>query len=239
MLEFQHGRGIVQRYLSLLRPNMLFDRIDDAGLMKTLTCLNAQVIACEKGKTIFRQGDAPRFFGMVLSGGVHAVSNDAYGNHSVMWSIGAGELFAETYVSAGVNALPVDFVAAQDGMVLILEYSRVITGCRNNGCLAHSYLVTNLMRSIARKNLTLTRKLSIVTRRTTREKLLAYFSMQQERTGQRRFTISFDRQTLADYLGVERSAMCAELSRMKKDGLINYNKNEFEMLEKPLEDRYG
>ena len=86
----------MQQYLPFLRQSLLFDRIDDEGLIKTLVCLNAQIVACEKGKVIFHQGDEPRFFAVVLKGCVHALSNDALGNHSVLWSISPGELFAET-----------------------------------------------------------------------------------------------------------------------------------------------
>ncbi|MBR4040384.1 MAG: Crp/Fnr family transcriptional regulator [Clostridia bacterium] len=220
----------MQQYLPYLRQSLLFERIDDEGLVKTLNCLNAQIIACEKGKVILHQGDEPRHFGVVLCGSVNVVASDSYGNHSVMWSITQGDLFGETYVSAGVDSFPASFVAAQDSMVLILEYARVITGCRNNGCLAHSYLVTNLIRSIGKKNLTLTQKLEFVTQRTTRDKLMAYLRAQQKQAKSHRFVIPYDRQTLADYLGVERSAMSAELSRMKRDGLIHYRKNEFEIL---------
>ncbi len=220
----------MQEYLPFIRQSLLFERIDEEDLIKTLNCLNAQIITCEKGKVIFYQGDAPRYFGVVLCGSVNVVASDSYGNHSVMWSIAQGELFGETYVSAGVDSFPASFVAAQDSLVLILEYARVITGCRNNGCLAHSYMVTNLIKSIGKKNLTLTQKLGFVTQRTTRDKLLAYLHAQQKLAKNHKFAIPYDRQTLADYLGVERSAMSAELSRMKKDGLINYRKNEFEIL---------
>ena len=221
----------MQQYLPYLRHSLLFERIDDEGLVKTLNCLNAQIIACEKGKVIFRQGDQPRHFGVVLCGGVNVVTSESRGNHSVMWSIAQGELFGETYVSAGVDSFPSSFVAAQDSVVLILEYVRVITGCRNNGCLAHSYMVTNLIKSVAKKNLTLTQKLEFVTQRTTRDKLMAYLRAQRKQAQSNRFAIPYDRQTLADYLGVERSAMSAELSRMRKDGLIDYRKNSFEILD--------
>lgn len=220
----------MRQYLPLFHQSLLFKRIDDEGIIKTMTCLNAQVIPCEKGKIIFHQGDTPRFFGIVLRGCIHALSDDSVGNHHVLWSIAEGELFAETYAAAGVQSLPADFVAAQDSLVVILDYSRVITGCRNNGCLAHSYMVTNLLCSIASKNHMLTKKLNIITQRTTREKLLAYFSSQAEQAGTQRFAIPFDRQALADYLGVDRSAMSAELSKMKQDGIIDYRKNEFELL---------
>ena len=220
----------MREYLPLLRQSLLFERIDEEGLIKTLTCLNAKFAAYEKGTVIFDQGAAPRFFGVVLRGSVHVIAGDQRGNHSVMWSVGEGKLFGETYASAGVDAFPAGFIAAEDCLVLILEYMRVITGCLNNGCLAHSYMVTNLIKSIGQKNLLLTQKLEFMTQRTTRDKLMAYLRAQQQEEGNARFTIPFDRQTLADYLGVERSAMSAELSRMKKDGLIDYRKNEFEIL---------
>lgn len=220
----------MQQYLSELRQCLLFERIDDEGLIKTLTCLNAQITPCEKGKIILRQGDKPNFFGVVVRGSVQVIASDAFGNHSVLWAVEQGELFGEIYASAGVECNPVSFVAAQDSLVLILEYERVIRGCLNNGCLAHSYMVTNLIRSIGRKNLVLTQKLEFVTQRTTRDKLMAYLRAQHKEAKADRFVIPYDRQTLADYLGVERSAMSAELSKMKKDGLIDYTRNEFEIL---------
>lgn len=220
----------MQQYLSDIRQCLLFERIDDEELTKTLTCLNVQLIPCEKWKVVLHQGDKPNYFGVVVQGGVQVIASDSFGNHSVLWSIGPGELFGETYASAGVEGYPASFVAVQDSLVMVLEYERVIRGCLNNGCIAHSYMVTNLLKSIGRKNLLLTQKLEFVSQRTTRDKLMAYLRAQRKEANKERFTIPYDRQTLADYLGVERSAMSAELSKMKKDGLINYKKNEFEIL---------
>ena len=192
--------------------------------------MNVQIVPCEKGKVIFHQGDTPKYFGVVLSGGVHVTVTHSSGEQSVIGAVDAGDLFAETCVCAGEKTLPSSFVAARDSVVMILDHARVITGCRNNGCLAHSLLVTNLMRSIACKNLMLAQKLSIVAQRTTRGKLMSYLEAQKKQSASGFFAIPFDRQTLADYLGVDRSAMCAELSRMKKDGLIDFRKNEFIIL---------
>ena len=219
----------MREYMSQIRQCQLFDRIDEEGLIKTLNCLNVQVVACEKGKVIFHQGDEPKYFGVVLSGVVHVMVNHSSGYQTLIGAVEAGDLFAETCACACEDALPTDFVAAQDSLVMILDHARVITGCRNNGCLAHSLLVTNLMRSIARKNLMLAQKLGVVTRRTTRDKLIAYLHGQQKLADSVRFTIPFDRQALADYLGVDRSAMSAELGKMKKEGMIDFRKNEFEI----------
>ena len=220
----------MQQYMTLIRQCRLFDRIDEADLLKTLNCLNVQVMACEKGKVIFHQGDAPKFFGVVLSGAVHTIIHYANGEKSLIGAIDAGDLFAETCACAGEETLPTSFVAAADSIVMILDHARVITGCRNNGCLAHSLLVTNLMRSIAIKNLMLAQKLSIVTQRTTREKLMSYLLLKQEQEGTSRFSIPFDRQALADYLGVDRSALSAEIGKLKREGVIDCQKNEFEIL---------
>ena len=220
----------MKEYLPLMRRNLLFDRIDEEDLIKTLTCLNMQIMQCEKGKVILHQGDTPRYFGVLLTGRIHIAVDDTNGSRTLIGSVEEGDLFAETCAYAGEDTLPASFIAAQDCVVFLLDHMRVITGCRSNGCLAHSLLVTNLMRSIARKNLTLAQKLGIVTQRTTRDKLMNYLYLQRKKSGSSRFTIPYDRQMLADYLGVDRSAMSAELSRMKKDGLINFKRNEFEIL---------
>ena len=221
----------MKEYLTQISQCPLFDRIESEDLIKTLNCLNAQIMRCEKGKVIFRQGDKPRYFGAVLSGSVQVMDSDPSGNQNVLWYIGKGELFAETYAGANVDELPASFVAAQESLIMVLDFNRVINGCRNNGCLAHSRMITNLMRSMAAKNLLLNEKLEFVTRRTTREKLMAYLRAQQRRAQSSRFTIPLDRQSLADYLVADRSAMCAQLSLMKKEGLIDYRKNEFEILD--------
>ena len=223
----------MREYMTQIRQCLLFERIDDEDLLKTLNCLKAQILTCEKGKVIFHQGDQPKYFGVLLSGSIHVTVNHLSGEQSIIGPIDVGDLFCETCVCAGEETIPSSFIAACDSVVMILDHARVITGCRNNGCLAHSLLVTNLMRSIARKNLILTQKLSIVTQRTTRDKLMGYLEIQRKQAGSDRFTIPFDRQTLADYLGVDRSALSAEISKLKKLNVIDCRKNEFEILPQP------
>lgn len=225
----------MKEFLTQFRQCALFDRIDDEGLLKTMNCLNVQVMSYEKGRVIFHQGDAAKYFGVVLRGSIHVVKNHSNGSHTLVGAVDEGDLFAESCVCAGEALLPASFIAAKDSLIAVFDHVRVINGCRNNGCLAHSMLVVNLMRSIARKNLTLSQKLGIVTQRTTRDKLMSYLNAQNKQESSDWFAIPFDRQALADYLGVDRSAMSAELSNMKKDGLIDYRKNEFLILDRPKE----
>ena len=223
----------MKQYISMLEDVQLFARIDKEDLLRSLTCLRAQVVSVCQGQVILRQGDPALRFGVVLSGSAYVMTGDEQGNHNIVAVIQGKEVFGETFACAQIPALPVSVVAAEDGLVLLLEHERVITGCRN-GCMAHSCLVTNLMRVIAQKNLKINQKMNIVTRKTTREKLMAFLLEQKKQAGTSVFRIPFDRQDLADYLGVERSAMSAELSRMKRDGLIDYRKSEFEIL-RPLD----
>ncbi|MBR5287964.1 MAG: Crp/Fnr family transcriptional regulator [Clostridia bacterium] len=219
----------MQQYLTQFSHILLFEHIPQADLLRSLNCLNAQVIHFEKGNIILHQGEPARFIGIILDGSVNIISSDISGNHTLVTHLQHGNLFAETFACAELDSIPASVIAAEDSVIMLLEYKRVITGCRN-GCMAHSLLVTNLMRSIARKNLRLSQKLSILSRRSTRSKLIAYLSTEKQKSGTSRFMIPYDRQELADFLCVERSAMSAELSKMKKEGIISFRKNEFELL---------
>ena len=128
-------------------------------------------------------------------------------------------LEGEAFACAGLETLPVSAFAVQNSTVLLLDCRRVMTGCGHD-CLFHSRLVYNLLQGIAQKNLALTEKIRFMSRKTTREKLMEFLLDQAKRHDSAEFTIPYDRQALADYLGVERSAMSAEIGKLRKDGLI-------------------
>ena len=218
----------MKEYLPLLLRCPLFECIHPDALLRMLSCLQAQRQQMSKGSIILHQGDAAGTFGVLLSGSAHIIHDDSSGSHSVIAHIAATEMFAEAIVCAGNAAMPFHVVAAEDCTVILLNHSRVMQGCRR-GCMAHSQLVTALLRIISQKNLLLSQKLQIVMQRTTREKLMAYLMAQSQRAGSPRFTIPFDRQALADYLGVERSAMSTELNRLKKEGWVDFHRNDFDL----------
>jgi len=194
-----------------------------------LHCLNARKRSVEKDALLFREGDLADTAGVVLSGAVRVLREDYYGNRTVLGQLEPGELFGETFACAGVSALPVSVAAVQPSEVLLLDVRRVLTVC-SHACTFHSRLIRNLVQAVAQKNLFLNQKLDITGRRTTREKLMAYLLRQAKEAGSPSFTIPFDRQALADYLGVERSAMSAELSAMQKEGILKTQRSRFELL---------
>ena len=209
----------MEAYYEILSRCPLFAGISREEMPEILGCLDKRVAEIPKGDPVFLEGEPARFVGVVLSGGVQIVRDDYYGRRSVLTVVSPGELLAEAFVCTGVDALPVSAFALQSSTVLLLDCRRVMTGCGHD-CLFHSRLVLNLLQGIARKNLALTEKIRCMSRKTTREKLMEFLLDQAKRHGSAEFTIPYDRQALADYLGVERSAMSAEIGKLKKAGWI-------------------
>lgn len=225
----------MEQYLPQLSRCPLFARISENDILLALNLMGAKVVPFEKDAIILHQGMQPRSFGAILEGSAHVLSSDVSGNHTLVSALYPSDLFGEAFAFSGIPALPVSVVAASDCTVLLLDRSRMAAH-RQSEFPAHPILIANLLRIISSKNLLLSQKISILSQRTTRDKLTAYLLMQQKLAGSSHFTIPLDRQELADYLCVDRSAMSAEISKMKKAGLIACRKNEFEILSLHQED---
>lgn len=231
-LLFIQRKAKMNRYLPIISRSPLFKGIRDTETEAMLSCLNAQTRTYAKGDYLFRVGETTTTMGMVLDGSIRLEKEDYWGNRSILASLGAGQSFAEVYACEPGLALDVNVIAAQSTTVLFMDIQRITTTC-TSACEFHTRLIRNLLAVIARRTHVLTRKIEHTSKRTTREKLLSYLSEQAEQAKSNRFSIPFNRQELADYLSVDRSAMSAELSRMQADGIIAYEKNRFEIL-KPV-----
>ncbi len=216
----------MDRFFSILATCPLFFNIGEEDFAALLSCLNAKTRHYERGEMVFRAEDPATHVGIVAAGAVDVVQEDFWGNRVILTRLTQGDLFGEAFSCAGVEKLPVSVMAVEDTAILLVDYRRTITTC-SNACAFHTRLIFNMLRILASKNIALTRKIEFVTRRTTREKLLAYLSAQANEARRGEFTIPFDRQALAEYLAVDRSAMSAELSRMQREGLLTYEKNRF------------
>lgn len=186
-------------------------------------------MSVSKGQSVFREGDPATHVGMVLSGAVRMVREDFYGNRSIVAHIGPAELFGETYACAGIASLPISVVADEDSQVLLMDCRRITTSCCN-ACEFHNRMVFNLLRLVATKNLVFDQKIQVTSKRTTREKLMTYLLDQAKLQGGNIFTIPFDRQELADYLEVDRSGLSAEISKLRREGVLESEKNQFVLL---------
>ena len=209
-----------------LASTTLFEGSTPEEIGSMLNCLGMHTKAYEQGERIFHMGDTLSEIGLILEGQVRIESVDVWGNISVIGSRGRGMLFGEAYAAVPNEPLMVDVVAAQDCLIMFLNVPKVLTTC-SHACPNHSRTSTNLTRIIARQNLSLSQRIFFVTPKTIRGKVLAYLSDQAERANSNEFDIPFDRQQLANYLGVDRSALSAELSRMAKDGILATRRNHF------------
>ncbi len=193
-----------------------------------LGCLQATSREYDADEYIMKPGAMPSALGVVVSGTVWMVRDDYRGVRNILEVYRSGMVFGESAVFHGNMPSEIGYVAGEKTVVVFLAGWRISSPCAKV-CSCHRHLIENLLTVLANKNMGLTRKIEHLSCRTTREKLLSYLSEQANLAGTRIFTIPFDRQELADYLSVDRSAMSAELSRMKKDGLIDFDRSTFKV----------
>ena len=213
-------------YSTFLATTPLFKGSTPEEIEGMLGCLDARVKHYDAGAYIYRMGDTIQTVGLVLEGRVRMENVDTWGTVSVVGSDGPGQLFGEAYAAVPDEPLMINVIASEPSTIMFLNLSKVLTTC-SRACPNHSRTSTNMTSIIARRNLGLSRRILHAAPRTIRGKVLAYLSYESERSGSREFTIPYDRQQLADYLGVDRSALSAELSRMQKAGLIETKRSHF------------
>ncbi|MCI5898757.1 MAG: Crp/Fnr family transcriptional regulator [Hominisplanchenecus sp.] len=216
----------MKKYLKLLKRSKLFYGITEEEIASMLECLSATSQCYQKGEYVFRRGERISAVAMLLEGGVHIQKEDYWGNLSILNKISEGEIFGEVYAALGGEEILNNAVAVKPSVVLFLDMNRILTMCPSS-CRFHGQLIRNLLSVIASKNKMLTQKLEHMSRRTTREKLLSYLSEQSLRAGCASFDIPFNRQQLADFLSVDRSAMSGELCKMRDEGILSFEKNHF------------
>lgn len=214
--------------LKILENSRLFAGIRVDEIQPMLSCLQAVERKYPRGAYIFHTGEEVRALALLVRGTAHIQKEDFWGNRSLLASLGAGDIFAEAYAMPGSGAMRSDVVAVESCTVLLMDVERVLSRCTNS-CAFHARLTENLFALLAEKNRILARKVDYLAQRTTRQRLLAYLSEQAQRAGSAEFTIPFNRQQLADFLSVERSAMSAELSRMQAEGLLETERSHFRL----------
>ena len=203
--------------------------ISDDYLPAMLSCFGVTIKTYKKDEIIFPEGSPAKYLGIVLRGEAQMVQVDYYGNRSIMANLTPSEIFGESYACAELDAVPVDIIATENTEIMLIDVYKITRPCANS-CEFHKQMIFNLVKVVATKNLMFHQKIEVTSKRSTREKLMAYLTGMEKKTGERKFEIPFDRQELADYLEVERSGLSAEISKLKKEGIINSDKKYFELL---------
>ncbi len=216
----------MKNFIPVLLQNSLFAGVEEEELLPMLSCLQARSECFQKGAYIFRAGEQICGLSILVSGKLHIQKDDYWGNRSIISVVLPGELFGEAYAHPESGAILHDVVAVEESCVVYFDIRRVLTVCQNS-CQFHARLVQNLFYVISEKNKFLVQKLGHMSKRTTREKLLSYLSEQSKKQGSANIIIPFNRQQLADFLSVDRSAMSNELCKMRDEGLLSFEKNRF------------
>lgn len=219
----------MKKYFPVLRKCPLFSQIKEEHLLALLSCLGASVKSYSKKETVLAEGKPAKCIGIVLSGAVQMIQLDYYGNRSIVSNAEPSELFAESFACAEVASLPISVVATEPTEIMLIDCQRIIHSCQS-ACDFHQQMIYNLLKNVAGKNILFHQKIEITAKRSTREKLMTYLTLQAKKAGSQSFDIPFDRQELADYLEVERSGLSAEISKLRKEGVLNSEKKHFELL---------
>ena len=220
----------MKKYLKMLKQTQLFAGVGEDDIFAMLGCLQAKCVTYKKGEHIFRQGEHLSCIAIVADGSIHIQKHDYWGNRSIINIVDVGEMFGEAYAAPDSGALLYDIVAAKDSTVILFDVNKILTVC-SSACRFHAMVVKNLFFAISEKNRKLMQKLGHMAKRSTREKLISYLSEEAKRHNSGTFAIPFNRQQLADYLAVDRSAMSNELGKMRDDGLLMFDKNQFTLLQ--------
>lgn len=219
----------MKKYFNILRKCPLFNQIEDENLIALLGCLGAKIESFDKKYTVFAEGTPAKYIGIMLSGSAQIARMDYYGNRSILSGIEPSEIFAEAFACAEVRSLPVTVTANEPCEVMLIDCNHILHTCTNN-CGFHQQLIFNLMKDLASKMIMFQQKIEVTSKRSTREKLIAYLTLQAKKTNSESFDIPFDRQELADYLEVDRSGLSAEISKLRREGVIENHRNHFVLL---------
>lgn len=218
----------MEEYLNQLLAAPLFEKIRREDLIPMLTCLKCYTRTFRRGEFLFPYGEPLTCLGLVLSGSVHMIEEDVWGNKTILNVIKANGLFGESYVCGSNPAVHALFIAVENSTVLFLPFGRVIHAC-NMLCGFHHRLIENMVRLIADKNMQMMEKVEVLSQKSLREKILTYLSLQRAHSGTDYFEIPLSRTELAEYLCANRSALTRELAEMKKDGLLDFEKRTFRL----------
>lgn len=219
----------MQEYIPVLKKTVLFSGVQENEIESMLSCLQAKKYSFRKGEFVLTQGQRLDCIPILVRGKLHIQRDDFWGNRSIIHAVNPGDMFAESYAAPESGAVMNDVVAVEDSEVIFFDIKRILTVC-SASCRFHAAVVQNLVFAISERNRKLVQKISYLTKRTTREKLLAYLSDEARLQNSSSVSIPFNRQQLADFLSVERSAMSNELCKMRKEGLIEFHKNQFTLL---------
>lgn len=219
----------MKEYLNKLKFCQLFNNMTEDNILKALTCLKGNIKKYKKNDIIYLAGDEINNIGVVLSGSVSIIKDDIMGNRNILATMSESELFGETFVFSNIKYITVTIEAKENCEILFIQFKQLTNACPFK-CDFHNTLIQNMLYIISNKNILLYKKIEILSAKTTRLKLITYLNIEMKKNNSNTFTIPFSRDDLANYLNLDRSSVSRELSKMRNEGIIKFNKNKFKIL---------
>lgn len=218
--------------IDLLYKNPLFNNFDKTTLEIFINSIDHKILYLDKDETLFYECDFFPYLCLLLEGEIMLSKSDEYGNRNIIDIVREGHMFAEAFSFTTDKISPVTAQAVKKCTVLLVNTDKLLRTENNDiEIIANKYqLVSNLLNIFANKNMILLSKIEIISRRNTREKILHYLELQKEVNHNKIFTIPYSRKEMADFLGVDRSALSRELGKLKEEGIIDFDKNIFKIL---------
>lgn len=214
--------------LDILKKSQFFSEVKETDITPMLSCLGARNSTFKKGEYVLRAGEEVHHIGIVIGGILNIYKEDADGERSLLARLLPADYFGEALCCAGVDKSPVNVVAESNCEVMFIDFKRILNTC-SKSCVFHAKIIENMLKIVAVKNLQLQQRMEYLSKKTLRKRILKYLTNTSAgKSGA--FSIPFNREELSDYLCADRSALSRELMRLKDDGIIDYWKNQFQLL---------
>lgn len=210
-----------------ISTSMLFKEIDKEDIPQMLSCLGGKVIQLKKGEYALRVGEVVKYVGVVQSGVLQIIKEDIDGERSILSQLKSGDYYAEVLCCARILESPVSVMAETDSSVVLLDFNKILQTCHNT-CIFHSKLIENMLHIVSLKNIGLQQRMDYLSKKTLRKRIMKYLINESEGKSDT-FEIPFNREELADYLCIDRSALSRELMHLKNENIIDYWKNHFKV----------
>lgn len=216
----------MEEYIDVIKESIIFKGLKEEEIKGMFGCLSAYKKAYKAGEYVFRNGERINGAGIILSGEALIIKEDYWGNQTILQKLMPGDLFGEVFAILGTNTSQMSVIVQKDSAIMFIDMNKLINVC-TSACEFHNRVVHNMVFALALKNNGLNQKINHLTQKKTRDKLMSFLSEQATINGSNKFKIPYNRQQLADYLSVDRSAMSSELSKMKNERIIDFDKNTF------------
>ncbi len=213
------------------RACRLLKDIDDEGFRRLCECMGISELRLRNKQTFIVESDPCDRIGIVVTGAVRLTRQRIDGGRNVLETIPENGVFGSTYVFRDVPTMGISASAVGETTVLLIEIAKLSHPC-HKVCYAHMQFIRNLLAVMSQTTFALKQKLRILSQRTIRARLMLFLNIRAKRAKSVEFDIPFDRQALADYLCVDRSALSAELSKLRKERKVEFVKNHFKLLGK-------